>query len=136
MDWYTGLYVSDDLKEKKDKIIDKIEHGAGTPGIYLITLASNEKNLLDILSADQLLWPVMHRLCPVIVGMTRSYDEAAELAASVILEAYKETDSFRVEPYLRSRLKEGEDFTIHYPVRKRKPLWRFPGAWTQKRKLL
>ena len=41
MDWYTGLYVSDDLKEKKDKIIDKIEHGAGTPGVYLITLPSN-----------------------------------------------------------------------------------------------
>lgn len=34
MDWYTGLYVSDDLKEKKDKIIDKIEHGAEL-GVYI-----------------------------------------------------------------------------------------------------
>ena len=126
MDWYTGLYVSDDLKEKKDKIIDKIEHGAGTPGVYLITLPSNEKNLLDILSADQLLWPVMHRLCPVIVGMTHSYDEATEMAAAMILDAHKEVGAFRVEPYLRNRLRPDEDFTIHYPIRKRKPLWRMP----------
>ena len=122
MDWYTGLYVSDDLKEKKDKIIDKIEHGAGTPGVYLITLPSNEKNLLDILSADQLLWPVMHRLCPVIVGMTHSYDEATEMAAAMILDAHKEVGAFRVEPYLRNRLRPDEDFAIHYPIRKRKPL--------------
>ena len=126
MDWYTGLYVSDDLKEKKDKIIDKIEHGAGTPGIYLITLPSNEKNLLDILSADQLLWPVMHRLCPVIVGMTHSYDEATEMAAAMILDAHKEIGAFRVELYLRNRLRTDEDFAIHYPIRKRKPLWRMP----------
>ena len=27
MDWYTQLRVSEDLEKKKDKIIDKIEHG-------------------------------------------------------------------------------------------------------------
>lgn len=127
MDWYTQLYVSENLKEKKNKIIDKIERGVGTPGIYLITLASNEKNLLDILSADQLFWPVMHRLCPVIVGMTRSYEEATEIAASMILDAHKETGSFRVEPYLREKLGEQEEFAIHYPLRKRKPFFRHFG---------
>lgn len=125
MDWYSRLYVSDDLKEKKDKIMDKIEHGVGTPGIYLITVASNEKNLLDIFTADQLLWPVMHRICPVIVGMTRSYEEATDLAASMILEAYKCTGEFHVEKYLRQRLPHGEDYVIHYPVRKRKHRWGF-----------
>ena len=124
MDWYTQLRVSEDLEKKKDKIIDKIEHGAGTPGVYLITLASNEKNLLDIFAADQLLWPVMHRLCPVIVGMTKSYEKASEMAAALILEAHEKTGSFRVEPYLRGLLAEGTEFTVHYPVRKRKPLWR------------
>lgn len=126
MDWYTQMRVSEDLEKKKDKIIDKIEHGAGTPGVYLITLASNEKNLLDIFTADQLLWPVMHRLCPMIIGMTKSYDEAAEMAASWILEAHEKTGSFRVEPYLRELLSEGEGLAVHYPIRKRKPLWRMP----------
>ena len=83
MDWYSKLYVSDDLTEKKDKIIDKIERAAGTPGIYLITVASNEKNLLDIFTADQLLWPVMHKLCPVIIGIARSYEDAVDMAASI-----------------------------------------------------
>ena len=42
MDWYTQLRVSEDLEKKKDKIIDKIEHGVGVPGVYLITLASGK----------------------------------------------------------------------------------------------
>ena len=126
MDWYTQLRVSEDLEKKKDKIIDKIEHGAGTPGVYLITLASNEKNLLDIFAADQLLWPVMHRLCPMIIGMTKSYDEAAEMAAAWILEAHEKTGSFQVEPYLRRLLPKGEELAVHYPIRKRKSLWRMP----------
>lgn len=120
MDWYSRLYVSDDLKEKKEKLIDKIEHGCGTPGIYLITIASNERNLLDILSADQLLWPVMHRICPVIVGMAHSYDDAVQIAASLILEAYESTDEFHVETYLKQRLDEKEEYIIHYPLKKRK----------------
>lgn len=125
MDWYSRLYVSDDLIEKKDKIIHKIEHAAGTPGIYLITVASNEKNLLDIFTADQLLWPVMHKLCPVIVGMTRSYEEATDMAASMILEAYQHTGDFHVEKYLQERLNNGEDYVIHYPLKKRKHRWGF-----------
>lgn len=126
MDWYSRLYVSDDLKEKKEKLINKIEHGTGTPGVYLVTAPSNKQNLLDIFQADQLLWPVMHRLCPIIIGMTRSYDEAVQMASSLILEAHEKTGNFQVEPYLRGLMGEGESFTVHYPVRKRKSLWRIP----------
>ena len=125
MDWYSRLYVSDDLTEKKDKIIDKIERAAGTPGIYLITVASNEKNLLDIFTADQLLWPVMHKLCPMIIGMARSYEDAVDMAASIILEAYEHTGDFKVESYLHQRLNNGEEYVIHYPSRKRKRRWCF-----------
>ena len=125
IDWYSRLYMDDGLEEKKEKLIHKIEHAAGTPGVYLITLASNEKNLLDIFSADQLLWPVMHRLCPVIIGMTRSYDSAVELASSIILESYEKTGTFRIDTFLRQRLDENEPYVVHYPLKKRKRRWGF-----------
>lgn len=126
MDWYGRLYIGDGLEEKKEHMIYKIEHAAGTPGIYLITLASNDRNLLDIISADQLLWPVMHRRCPLIVGMVRSYDQAVELASSLILESYEKTGSLHVEAFLRQRLDEGEEYLIHYPAKKRKYRWKLP----------
>lgn len=125
MDWYSRLYMDDKLAEKKEKLIHRIEHAAGTPGVYLITLASNEKNLLDIFPADQLLWPAMHRLCPVIIGMTRSYEGAVELASFVILESYKKTGLFHVDTFLRQRLEENEPYVVHYPLMKRKRRWGF-----------
>ena len=125
MDWYSRLYMDDKLAEKKEKLIHRIEHAAGTPGVYLITLASNEKNLLDIFPADQLLWPAMHRLCPVIIGMTRSYEGAVELASFVILESYKKTGLFHVDTFLRQRLEENEPYVVPYPLMKRKRRWGF-----------
>ena len=53
--WYKKLYIGDNAKKKADVYMRKIDQGRFLFDIYLITLASNEKNLLDIISANQLL---------------------------------------------------------------------------------
>lgn len=49
MKWYDDLYVGESIVHKTNKIKWKIRHNAGQINIYVITLASGEKNLLDII---------------------------------------------------------------------------------------
>lgn len=116
MDWYSGLYVSEKIQKKQEKLIDKIEHGAGTPGVYVITLSSNGKNLLDFFRADLLMQPALRRMCPLIIGLAESEDSARDIAVDLVVEAYQKTGEFHVEAYLRDRLGPGEEFQRHFPA--------------------
>ncbi|MDO4523264.1 MAG: hypothetical protein Q4B57_08995 [Eubacteriales bacterium] len=115
MRWYRGLYLGEGLEDKKEKLIEKIEKSAGTPGIYVVTLAANGTDLFDIFSTDYLLQPVLHGHCPMVVGLCKGYEEAVEMATSIALEGYRETGSFAVLPFLKGRLTEGEELAWEYP---------------------
>ena len=45
MKWYGKLYVGPEAAKKQSKIIWKLKCGAGMLNIYLVTLASNGKDL-------------------------------------------------------------------------------------------
>ena len=49
MKWYDDLYVGESIVHKTNKIKWKIIHNAWQINIYVITLASSENNLLDII---------------------------------------------------------------------------------------
>lgn len=55
MEWYDELYVGESIRQKEKKIRWKIRHNAGQINIYVITLASNPQNLLDIIPSHELL---------------------------------------------------------------------------------
>lgn len=55
MTWYDDLYVGESIVHKTKKIKWKICHNAGQINIYVITLASNGQNLLDIIPAQELM---------------------------------------------------------------------------------
>ena len=47
LNWYKGLYVGNNAKKRKKKLIHRINQGAGVMDVYLITLASNPRDQLD-----------------------------------------------------------------------------------------
>lgn len=55
MIWYDDLYVSENIEKKADKIKWKIKHNAGLLQMYVITLACNSQNLLEIISTKELM---------------------------------------------------------------------------------
>ena len=55
MTWYDELYVGESIVHKTKRVKWKIDHNAGQIGIYVIAPASNDKNLLDIIPAAELL---------------------------------------------------------------------------------
>lgn len=101
--WYQDLYVDPQIKKKKKKIIWNINHGAGTIGIYIITLATNEKNLMDILPANILLQKTLRQSCPMIIGLAGSYEAAVEMVRVIIENMYNETQGFNIKEYLKNK---------------------------------
>ncbi len=128
MEWYRKLYLSENLKEKRNKLISMIEKNAGTRrlhGIYVITLAGNDKDLFDIFSADFLLQPVLHGHCPMIVGLSDDYDDAVEMVSAIVLDMYQKNHNFDVYSYLKSNIQDQGDISYRYPMEQLKPRFHF-----------
>lgn len=106
MRWYDDLYVGESIIHKKSKIKWKILHNAGQINIYVITLASNPKNLLDIIPSQELLQKAYPKKDLYVVGLAKGYDEALEVAASIVDEVYQKTGGFAVADYLFLKQKE------------------------------
>ena len=101
--WYDKLYVGESIVHKTKKIKWKIMHNAGQIGIYVITLASNRQNLLDIIPSYELMQRGYPKREMVIVGLAKGYDEAVEVAASIVDEVYRNTGTFAVRTYLAEK---------------------------------
>ena len=80
MKWYDDLYVGESIVHKTNKIKWKIRHNAGQINIYVITLASGEKNLLDIIPSHELLQKGYPKKQLYVIGLAKGYDEAVEVA--------------------------------------------------------
>lgn len=109
MTWYDDLYVGESIIHKTKKVKWKICHNAGQIGIYVITLASNKSNLLDIIPAQELLQRGYPKQNLHVIGLAEGYDEAVEVAVSIVDEVYRSTGDFAVGSYLAEKHKGRED---------------------------
>ena len=103
MEWYDELYVEESIRQKEKKVRWKIRHNAGQINIYVITLASNPQNLLDIIPSHELLQKGYPKKGLYVVGLAKGYDEAVDVAVSIIDEVFHETGAFEVAAYLKAK---------------------------------
>lgn len=106
LNWYKGLYVGNNAKKKKKKLIRRINQGAGVIDVYLITLAANPRDQLDILSANELLQKARRKKCPVIVGLACSYWEAVELVEIMAQQTFRGTGTGNIRKWLEKQMEE------------------------------
>lgn len=99
MRWYERLYVGEKAKKKRFSIIRAVRAGKSS-GYYILTPASNEKNLLDIYPAISLQQPYYKEQDLLIVGVAADYEDAAMLAGRIIGEVYKKTGGYDVSGFL------------------------------------
>lgn len=100
LDWYEHLYIGMGVRKKADKYIKKLDKGKLVPGIYLITLAANPLDQLDIISSYYLLQNAVYRRCPMVVGLAKNYEEACELLVCMVNEAIHHTGNANIKEYL------------------------------------
>ena len=105
MQWAENLYLTEKTAKKKNRIIRKANRGMGMVNIYLVTLASNPENLLDIFHAAHLKQPGFYKQDLTVVGIAAGYDEAVDLACRIVNDVYQSTGGFIVRDYFRVRKK-------------------------------
>lgn len=100
MRWYERLYVGERAKKDRYAIIQAVREGKKL-GYYILTPASNEKNLLDIYPALTLQQPYYQKQNLLIVGIAADYQDAAMLAGRIIADVYKKTGGYDVSGFLK-----------------------------------
>lgn len=85
MRWYDMLWVGPQAEKKRRRLIQDVKKGAGMPGAYLITLAENPKEMLDIIQARK----SYLRDDLYIVGIAMGKQEALELVEKIVEYVYR-----------------------------------------------
>lgn len=89
--WYEKIYVGNTAKKNETKIRRKLDQGKFVPGVYLITMASNPANNLDIIGTAFLKQKAVYERCPMVVGMAKGYEEALELVQQITEDVLAQT---------------------------------------------
>ena len=103
MKWYKNLYIGDKAKKAKYKVFGLIRKNRFTIDTYLITIADNPDNILDIYSANVLKQPHFkkkNRNEIYVVGLAKGREEALYLVRDIIDEVYSNTKGFDIAGYL------------------------------------
>lgn len=100
MIWNNHLYVGESVSLKLQKLKWRINHNAGVLGVYLISLASNPDNLLDIIPSTDLKLLGYPKRFLHIIGIAGSYDEAVELVIQIVNDTMKAQGDLDVRGFL------------------------------------
>lgn len=102
LNWIKDYYVGAEVAEPEE-IRRKIEKKEKPGEEYLLTIAANPSNVLDLIPAESLKYSVLYDACPMIVGIAKDKAEAMELAMQILVECQKKTGTFDVKQYLMNR---------------------------------
>lgn len=86
MRWYRKLYTGKKAKDCRFEILQGIRSGKAAPNSYAILPAENPRNLLDIVPCRELNLDHYKKRNPLILGIASGEDDAAELAARILLD--------------------------------------------------
>lgn len=103
MRWAVNLYTTEKTKRKLPRLMRKIRRSRLQPGVWLITLASNPENLLDIFQGIYYMQPVFQKQNPDIVGIAEDEDAAKELTVQILQDVYEKNGNFNVRSYFEFR---------------------------------
>lgn len=106
MKWYYNLFLGEKIAPKYKQTVLKIKNEKFTPNVFVIALASNPQNLLDIIPAFELLQKGYPKEHMQIIGLAEGEKEAFEVVRQIVDEVYKKTGNTKVKEYLIAEWRE------------------------------
>lgn len=100
MRWYHHLYMGEQARKNRYRIVGKIRWNKFQMNVYVITLAANQRDLLDIYPSYVLQQKHFRKQDYLIVGIAKGYEEAVEVATKILMEVYTKTGSFGIREYI------------------------------------
>lgn len=99
--FYPKLYIGESINRKKlDKLKNKLIKKPLLAKVYIITIAANPDNQLDIFEAKQLIWRYYVKNPPYVVGIAGNYDEALLLVEQIVKECLSNRNDCSLKEYL------------------------------------
>ena len=114
MKWYRKLYVGEKARKDRYRIVGRVKWRRPQLDAYLITIASNAQNLLDIYPANTMLLRYFRKKDIFVLGIAHGYEEAVELACHIVAQVYTDTGAFDIRSYIRKRQEEGSSKLAGY----------------------
>lgn len=102
--WYKQLYMGQKAANMYEKIHKSVEEGKYLPGIYLITIAENPADQLEIYNSISLYMPALKRRLMPIVGAACGYKEAISLFQTMAEDVYQKTGGFMLRKYFEEQI--------------------------------
>lgn len=112
MKYYFALYVDEQIEEKQEEIIKKIEKDKRQLETYLIALTKNESNHLEIFHSLLLVQKMMEKKDLFVVGISKGYAKALELVEKITQEVYDETSGTDIRNYILKKQREYEEGNV------------------------
>lgn len=97
--WCRDLYVDEELLPCKKDILIKIEQGFPLKGIYIVSLASNDSNLFDIINANEIARPFYKKQDVKVVAISKGKEQATRLVACMIEDMYEKNGKIKPKEY-------------------------------------
>lgn len=99
--FYPRLYVGAGIKHGKlDKIKKKLVHKPLFVGVYVITLARNASDQLEIFDAKQLTQHYYEKYPLQIIGIAKDYEDALEVIEKIVQECLSKRGDCKLKEYL------------------------------------
>ena len=102
VEWQKDLYLDGITKHMVDKIKDRAERERVQYPFFVVSLASNEDNLLDIMHINELLFPYYRKRTTKVLGVAGSRQQAKIMAAAIISKVYQDTGTCDVRKFFQS----------------------------------
>ena len=106
MKWYKNLYLGEGVQDHATKIINRIKKNKPTIDVYVIALASNADNQLDLIPSWELLQKGYPKENLRIIGLAQGKQEALQVVTDLVDEAYQKTGNANVLEYFKQEWRE------------------------------
>ena len=103
VEWYKDLITDDDISLCSDEIICKIINRKMMPGVYCICLPSNDKNLLDIINANEFKFPHYDKITTKVIGICKGKNNAIEMVKKLVEDVYRLTGGYDVKAFFADK---------------------------------
>lgn len=102
MRWYERLYVGEQARKKRYRLIRAVEKRKKT-GYYVLLPSDGPERVLELIPAASFSRDFYQKGDFLIVGLAADFDDAVLLAGRIIGETYRETGGFDVKAYLEEK---------------------------------
>ena len=111
MKFYCDLYLTEEYRVQKGKIIRNLNKKRIGLEQYLIVLANNTNNHLELFHGIHLKQDIFMKEDLLIVGVAKGRNEAFQLVQFITQDIYDKTNTTNIRNYIINRQKEYEEGT-------------------------